>query len=126
LAEVDLLGDDLSHGLVEPAKALSRLWSLCEDELQLRRETGLFQQVVELGGKETLADVARFGMVTMVFRTHDGRYGKVVKRQGEYVFAVSDDAQEERLIETVVTSLKRGIRVGHFTLPNFLPNVQGG
>ena len=106
--------------MLGPDKALSQLWSLYEDELRLRRETGLINQVVIVEGQELLAEVARFGMMLMYFKTEDGRYGKVVQADEGYRYVLATAPAETDLLETLFTAMKRGIQVGPFSLPNTL------
>ena len=120
LADLQRLERDLQADELLPSAAASRLWSRVEDELRLARENGLYQQVVEVDGREVLADVARVGMVMMFFRTDDETFGRAVKKVGEWSFeSYVDEAQRER-VKKLFEALDKRIRIGFFALPNAL------
>ncbi len=121
LADVHELMEQVKSGVVPASKAAARLWALIEDELRLRRENGLFKQVIDLEGSQLLAEVARVGMVMMYFRTSDGRIGKVSKsREGKWRYTTLTDKSHTRQIEELMDAFRKQVRSGYFELPNAL------
>lgn len=124
IADLDKLKKELANDEVLPSVAASRLWSRVEDELRLARENGMYQQVIQVDGREVLADVARIGMLMLFFRTEDETYGRAVRQGSEWVFeAYADEAQKERL-KNLFEAMEKRIRVGFFELPNALTESQ--
>lgn len=123
LADLDELQRELESDELLPSVAASRLWSRVEDELRLSRENGLYQQVIAVGGREVLADVARIGMVMLFYRTDDGDYGRAVRQGNAWAFeSYQDEAQRERL-KALFEAMEKRIRVGFFEIPNALSEV---
>ena len=121
LADLETLRQQLDDGLVAPIDTVARLWERVEDELRLARETGLYQQVVDLGGEKVLADVAKVGMVMLFFRTKDGRYGHAVRdAKGQWSYRVLPDEADRKQVAAFFDALKKQIRVGFFELPGAL------
>ncbi|MFB6373638.1 MAG: DUF3450 family protein, partial [Bradymonadaceae bacterium] len=101
----------------------SRLWQFVEDELRLSRENGMYSQVIELGGEEVLADVARVGMVSLYFKTEDGRVGVAERTDEGWRWQTIRKEKQKRRIEKLFESFKKNIRVGYFELPNGLGGI---
>lgn len=122
LKSIDELKRQLDEGLISPQQAIWRLWERVEDEARLARENSLHQQVIDLDGEQILADVARLGMAMMYFRTQDGRYGAVKRRQGQWTWVEITDKKSREQIAALFDALKKQIRVGFFELPSALPS----
>jgi hypothetical protein len=117
LAEVDALRRQVDTDVLTPHKAVSRLWSLYEDEIRLASENAVDRQAIQLNGEERLADVARLGMVMMYFRTSDGEYGRVVNAGGGWQYEMLPRSVDQDRVATLFDSLNRQIRTGYFELP---------
>jgi len=124
LAELDKLEEQQRSGILTYGKALVRLWSFVEDELRMSRESGSFQQTIELEGEERLVDVLRIGMVMLYFQSSDGSTGYSQKSNGTWAFAKSAGSKQSKQIANLFDSFKKQIRVGLFQVPNALPPVQ--
>ncbi|MEE2788549.1 MAG: DUF3450 family protein [Myxococcota bacterium] len=121
LAEIETLKARLASGTMTPALAMTRLWSLVEDEQRMSRDTGLFRDTLVLNGQRTLVDVVRFGTVGLYFRTGDNRVGRVVRSGNEWRTEFVDVPESQTAILRLFENFKKQIRVGFFELPNFLP-----
>ncbi len=118
LAELDKLEEKLRKGELPPEKVLAGLWSYIEDEIRITGETGLYRQPISIEGKENLAEVARLGMVTMYFKTGDGRVGMTVEKNGEWSFETVTNPDHKERIDYLFESLRKRIREGYYVLPN--------
>ncbi len=112
----------IDQGLLTPQKGAVQLWALFEDEMRLGRENGLYRQVIELGGDEVLVDVARLGMVTMYFRTDDGRVGRVVQggdgaASHGWTWVETASERDQRQVAALFDAMRKQIRTGYFELP---------
>jgi hypothetical protein len=79
------------------------------------------RQVIPLDEGEVLVDVARLGMVSMYFRTDDGRIGAVRGTPGSWRWEVFTDSNDIALAQELFEALDKQVRVGFFELPNALP-----
>ncbi len=120
-AEVRTLRKQLDDGMLPPSTVASRLWTLMEDELQLTRENGLYQQIVPLGDSEVLAEVARLGMVALYYRTDAGEVGKASRAGGTWRFVAFTDPAEQQVTQELFVSLRKQIRTGWFQLAQPFP-----
>ena len=115
------IADDLRAGAIPPQDAVKKLWALVETELRMTRENSIHSQTIELGGEETLVDVARVGMVALYFRTRDGRFGAALPQGDGWTFSTYTDSTRIDQVEKLFTDLEKQIRTGHFTLPVAMP-----
>lgn len=113
------------HGSLPPSRALQRVWERMEDELRLTRESGLHPQVIEVQGREVLAEVARIGMVMLFFRTPDGGAGRAVQQGGRWIFEPYTAPEPRERVQALFADFRRQIRVGRFELPNALAGSGG-
>jgi len=111
---------DMKNGNITQEKALALTWASYDDALRLTKEIGQFKQEITLGGKDTLAKIAKIGSVMMFFATPDERVGYVKKKGETYSYVVATDAAEREQIIDLFDSLQKQIRTGYFTLPNAL------
>jgi hypothetical protein len=118
LNELDELEQQMKDGTISPQKATSRLWTFVEDELRLARENGLYRQVVQVDGEETLADVARVGMIAIYYKTEKGQVGMAVETSNGWEWREVEGEEETKKIRKLFEQFKKNIRVGYFTLPN--------
>lgn len=116
-AAIDDLARQVAVGELSPTKGIGRLWAFLEDELRLTRENVLDRQVVPLPTGDTLAEVARLGMVAMYFRTTDGQVGHTVRTADGWSWTTVDGATDVRRVEALFEALAKGIRIGWFELP---------
>lgn len=108
----------LKSKLLTPESAISRLWSVVEDEMRLTRENALHRQTISLNGEERLATVAKVGMVLMYFHTVDNRVGTIAKNiDGSYIYVEEHDQERKEHIFRLVDGLKKQIRHGEYILP---------
>jgi chromosome segregation ATPase len=108
----------LKSKILTPESAMSRLWSVVEDEMRLSRENALHRQTIRLNGEERLATVAKIGMVLMYFHTVDNRVGSIAKNiDGSFIYVEEHDQEKKELIFKLVDGLKKQIRHGEYILP---------
>lgn len=120
LADLKEVKDQVNKELISTQRGFNKLWALLEDEIRLTRETGLYQQSIQIEGKEgkKLVDIARLGMMNIYFSTPEGQYGQLKKaNSNEWTFKVLEDAQQSKQIKTLFDSLNKQVRTGLFTLP---------
>jgi hypothetical protein len=124
MAELDKLEEQFKTGLLPPQRALNRLWSFVEDELRMTRESGLFSQPVNVGGKEHLAEVVRVGMTMMYYRTPSDEFGSTSLQNGTWSFVAIEGDEQKKRVRTLFETFKKQIRVGFFELPNALSSAR--
>jgi len=117
---VDQLETKLRAGSLTPQKATARLWQLYEDELRLTRENMMDRAEITLDGDDMLVDVARIGMVSMYFRTHDDRYGAAYPSAQGWTFRILGDGTSSAQVANLFDSLHKQVRIGFFELPSTL------
>ena len=126
LADLDKIKQGLQRRTLNPRPAFSRLWQVVEDELKLCQESGLYQQTITLDGRRMLADVARLGMVVLLFRTSDGTVGHARwNRDGSYGYVKAENEAVGQGIKEVFDSFKKQVRSGTFSVP-FPPLPRAG
>ncbi|MCB9476166.1 MAG: DUF3450 family protein [Deltaproteobacteria bacterium] len=117
LAELDRIEEDLTSGRIRPERAASMLWAFVEDEFRLTADSGLDQQVVSLGGEDQLAQVARLGMVMLLFKTNDGRFGHAVKSGDTWTYEEFAAGADAGRAAELFDAFEKNIRVGYFEVP---------
>lgn len=100
----------LQTGTAAPEKLAQELWALVEDELHLTRENGLYRQTLPIEGETALVEVAKLGMVMLFFKTPDGRYGLVRRREGNWSYELVSQSNDQDLIAALMESLRKQIR----------------
>jgi hypothetical protein len=120
LAQVAKLEKQIVDGLIPTDKAANRLWGIFEDELRLTRESGLYKQPVLIGQSEYLADVVRIGMLAMFYRTDEGKFGRIVRREGDWKNEELSSEEDLRMVDSLFDQFRKNIRVGYFNIPNVL------
>ncbi len=119
LNELDKLADNITRDEVPADKAFGQLWSMVEDELRMTKESGLYRQNILLGGRNSLADVARLGMVLMYFKTiDDGKVGYAARSKDGWVFLPVENRDDAKRIRYLFDCLQKHIREGFYELPN--------
>ena len=124
IKDLERLENELRRDEVLPSVAASRLWSAVEDELRLARENSLYNQVIKIGDREVLADVARIGMVMLFFRTDDLTYGRAVQEGSNWTFVPYEDSAQQERLEKLFSAMEKRIRVGFFEIPNALSETR--
>lgn len=109
---------------IRPEQAGARLWAFAEDERRLTRENALGRQVIALQDTDVLVDIARIGMVALYFKTPDGTYGQATQTSDGWSWTPIEDAAAAAEVSMLFSALSQGIRVGEFTLPNMLTEMQ--
>lgn len=120
LAALLEMREQLNSGVIPAHKVAARLWAFVEDELVLRRQSGVYRQVVELNGEQVLADVARIGMVMLYFRTGDARFGKAQFDGHAWRYVLFEQNEQQSQVAALFDAFNKQIRSGRFELPNAL------
>ncbi|MDT8450786.1 MAG: DUF3450 family protein [Wenzhouxiangellaceae bacterium] len=126
---LDALGEiasQLESGALEPPRVVNRLWRFYEDELRLTRDSGLYSQIIPLGGDRVLADIAKVGAVALYFQTRDGRMGLVTRDGDDWRYTLAESGADRQRIGELFDSLKKQIRTGYFELPNGTIRLESG
>ena len=109
----------MKDGTVTADKSAARLWNVIEDEKRLSKESGLYQQVIKVEGKEELADLARIGLVALYVRLNDGRVGYAQQgTDATWNYTLVQTPEQSDQIHALFDAFKKNIRVGLFTLPS--------
>lgn len=120
VAELSATSRRLETREVSAARAFNQLWTFIEDELRLSRETALVRQEIQLATGSELADVIRLGMVSLYYRTGDGRYGFAERSGDGWTYTQVGGADATRLAE-LFDNFDRSVRTGFFEMPSALP-----
>ncbi len=118
---VNDIADDLRSDAIPPQDAVKKLWALLETELRMTRENSIHSQTIELNGEEVLVDVARVGMVSLYFRTRNGRFGAAQPQGDGWTFSTYAEGTHSDQVERLFSDLEKQIRSGHFVLPVAMP-----
>lgn len=119
LSDINKLENQVNNNLIDPKKAVNRMWAFIEDEIRLSKENGIYQQTIELNGEQVLADIAKLGTALMYFQTGDKRVGMASRNNdGDWKYIETTQNQEIEQIALLFDSLKKQIRQGYFELPN--------
>ncbi|MEQ8274043.1 MAG: DUF3450 family protein [Deltaproteobacteria bacterium] len=116
LSELQGIGKKLEKGELSAPRAMNQLWTYVEDELRLARENGQFSQVIEIDGKEQLADVVRLGMVMLFFSTNDGRVGFAEKKGDAWQYTAID-GEDAKKVQALFDAFEKQVRTGYFVVP---------
>ncbi|MCX7738601.1 MAG: DUF3450 domain-containing protein [Hydrogenothermaceae bacterium] len=119
LSQLSQLRKEVQEGNILPEKALNQLWAIYEDEIRATKESGIYKDTVYIDNKPYLADVLRVGMVGLLFRTGDRKYGFL--KAPEYKIHLLSSGKDQKMIDNMFDSFKKQIRTGYFVVPNFLP-----
>lgn len=119
LADLAEVQSQVNQNLIATQRGFNKLWALIEDEVRLTKETGIYQQTIQIEGKESkqLVDVVRMGMMTLYFATADGQLGQLKGQPDAWRFEVSHDEVQNKQISALFDALNKQIRTGLFTLP---------
>ena len=88
-----------------------------QDEIRLTKENGLFRQTIHINGSDQLAEVVKLGMMSLYFKTDDGKFGQAIKQDNQWTFLSLNDANSKQALNQLFESMKKQIRVGYFQLP---------
>lgn len=95
-----------------------RLWRFVREELRLSETTGLGREVLKVRGERQLAEVARLGMVTLLFRLPGGQVGYLRPlRGGGHRLVVTASLEEQEAIASIFAYLSRGRAGGKLSVP---------
>jgi len=112
--------EQVSKGLISVQRGFNKLWAFIEDEIRLTKETGIFQQTIQISNvpHKQLVEVARVGMMKMYFKTASEQFGLLTKNNNSWSFDLVTDPEQKKQIDTLFSSLQKQVRTGLFTLPN--------
>jgi len=116
LAEIN---DQVVQNLITVQRGFNKLWAFLEDELRLTKETGLYQQSIQIEGKDRkqLVDIVRVGMMKMYFRTSDKEVGQLAGAPGEWQYKMIQNPESAKETQALFDALQKQIRTGLFSLP---------
>jgi hypothetical protein len=118
-AEIKRQQELIEKGLLRASASLGQLWDRVEDELRLTRENGLYRQVIDMGGRQQLAEVLRLGMIMLFFRTPEGQFGKAVcSENGKWEYEPIHQPRDAEMISLLFDSFRKQMRTGWFDLPD--------
>ncbi len=114
---------DLDDNAHRAASFAPRLYTLVQDEKRLTEDSERVRLTLEVDGEHLLVDAVRLGMVTLFFRTDDGRVGRVFRPESATTWTteVLTAAPDKEHIETLLDAFGKQIRTGWFELPLALP-----
>lgn len=111
--------DQVAQNLITTQRGFNKLWAFLEDEIRLTKETGLYQQSIQIEGKETnqLVDVARIGMMALYFKTAENEVGQLKGQPNQWRYEVLTDKQMIQDVDYLFDAMQKQIRTGLFALP---------
>lgn len=119
LADLLEIKTQVNQNLISTQRGFNKLWAYLEDEIRLTKETGLYQQTIQVedAANKQLVEVVRLGMMNIYFETPEGQYGQLEKKGNDWVFVTEDNPAESKQIAALFDALSKQIRTGLFTLP---------
>ena len=115
---------DLRRGLERETlatdRAATRMWRFVQEELRLAETSGLGRRAIHLDDETIMAEVARMGMVALLFRLPDGRtgYTRPPHEPGaDYRFVLANGPEETQAIQATFDALGRGRSPGRLMIP---------
>lgn len=73
--------------------------------------------MVQLGEERSLAEIAKIGMNSVMFKTSSGKFGYVAPENGQYSYVISNSPAEVQAIEKIFELFKQNSRQGFFEIP---------
>jgi len=119
LADLREIKTQVNQNLISTQRGFNKLWALIEDEIRLTKETGLYQQTIQVEGADNkqLVEIVRLGMMDIYFETPEGKFGQLVKKDSNWVFVTQENPESAKQIAALFDALGKQIRTGLFTLP---------
>lgn len=119
LADLQDVKTQVAQDLISTQRGFNKLWAMLEDEIRLTRETGLYQQAIQVEGQDSkqLVDIVRLGMMNIYFETPEGEFGQLTRQGQNWAFVIESDREASKQIAEVFDSLNKQVRTGLFTLP---------
>jgi hypothetical protein len=117
LRELDELREGLENASLPPDQAASRLWRFIRAERRLAETSGRDRRALPLEDGRTMAEVARLGLIALLFRLPDGRAGYTRPTSEGYRFILTEDPAERAAIEATLDALARGRSPGRLDIP---------
>ncbi len=121
LSALDEIEHRLDNNIISSNKAANQLWAFVEDELMLGKSSGIYNDTLLIDGQDKLVKVLRLGKLVMFYKTHEGRFGVIKNKGGNWQQQRFDDADSIAQLEFLFDSFSKNIRNGQFVMPNFMP-----
>lgn len=117
LRELDELRRGLEAETLAPDRASNRLWRFIRAERRLAETSGRDRRAIPVEGATIMAEVARLGLVALLFRLPDGRAGYTRPGPTGYRFVLTEDRSERTAIDATLDALGRGRSPGRLEVP---------
>lgn len=111
----------LHAGIISPNKAANQLWAYVEDELMLGRSSGIYNETMNIDGRDKLVKALRIGKIAMFYKTQDDQFGVIKKQGNEWQQQAIVNSERTAQLQNLFDSFSKNIRNGQFHIPNFLP-----
>ncbi len=121
LQALDDIALRLNTNIISPNKAANQLWAFAEDELMLGKSSGIYNDSLNVNGREKLVKVLRIGKIAMFFKTAEGKFGVLKNVQNTWQQEMLESPESITQLEYLFDSYAKNIRTGQFEVPNFLP-----
>ena len=118
-AALQEIKEQVFQELISVQRGFNKLWAFVEDEIRLTKETGLYQQSIQvtLSPQKQLVEVARLGMMNLYFQTANNKVGMLTGTPNNWQFEEVNSPVEVKQITYLFESLQKQIRTGLFSLP---------
>ncbi|MGE0762733.1 MAG: DUF3450 family protein [Bdellovibrionales bacterium] len=107
----------LLQGTSSPSRLAQELWAITEKEIQLARRNEFVVMPLKVNGEIRTVELARFGMVSMVFADPQKRVGFSQFRSGAWTLNMTDNHEIKNSIERILMRFKKQMRHGWFEVP---------
>lgn len=118
-ASLQEIKQQVNQNLISVQRGFNKLWAFVEDEIRLSKETGLYQQSIQVSGEpqKQLVEIARVGMMNMYFKTPEDKVGLLKGQPSNWSFEILDNPEEAKQVNALFDALQKQIRTGLFPLP---------
>lgn len=117
LAVLDDMQAQLERGTLKAPRLANRLWSFYSDELRLTGDSAVYRQPIVIQGQEHLVDVARLGMMSLYFRSDDGRFGYAARAGDDWIYRYLGGGVPADEVAALFGALRKQLDTGFYRLP---------
>lgn len=115
-AELEVIGNKISKRVESPITLANQLWSATEKELNLTQTNEYL--ITSLPGQEnTKAEIARFGLVQMLWRNSKGDVGYMEQTHGNWQTITAHANGQKAAIQRAIDKFRNKQISGWFELP---------
>jgi hypothetical protein len=125
LATLNGLRKRIETHLESPVAIAGELWTLTEKELKLTADNEYLITKIDLDGQMQDAEIARIGMVQMMFKTSKGETGFAVRKDAKWTLVKSKSDDVSTAVARALTKFKERNSSGWFEVPGLSSFLEG-